>query len=199
VAVPELSPIGWALRPLRRYAEFSGRSPRAEFWWFFPFLMPVFLATWLGVIIAIGSTVSVGDAGVGSTADAKASDATDLALGLGVIFLGLCWLALIVPTVAVQTRRLHDTNRSGWWIGAFYLPYAACIALLIGSAVSAAIAGSGAPAQSDGLLLNSAVVLWLLLFLYSLVLLVFFSLPGTEGPNRFGDDPYGAKLERIFA
>ena len=33
-----LSPIGWALRPLKRYAEFSGRSSRAEFWWFFLFM-----------------------------------------------------------------------------------------------------------------------------------------------------------------
>jgi uncharacterized membrane protein YhaH (DUF805 family) len=40
-----------------------------------------------------------------------------------------------------------------------------------------------------------AVGLWLVL----MVLLIFFSLPGTTGFNRFGDDPYGAKLEHIFA
>jgi uncharacterized membrane protein YhaH (DUF805 family) len=194
-----MSPIVWALRPLRRYAEFSGRSSRAEFWWFSPLLLLVFLATWIGLLVALGSTVSVGtDAGANSQTGAESSDATDFALGAGVIFLGLIWLALIVPTVALQVRRLHDTNRSGWWIGAFYLPYAACIILLIGSAVTAAIGGA-APAQPDGVLLNSAVVLWLLLFLYSIVLLVFFSLPGTEGPNRFGDDPSGPKLEHIFA
>jgi uncharacterized membrane protein YhaH (DUF805 family) len=187
-----MSPVRWALRPLRRYAEFSGRSSRAEFWWFFPFLMPVFLATWLGMIIAIGSTVSAGDAS--SPPSAESSSATDMALGAGIIFLGLSWLALIVPTAALQIRRLHDTDRSGWWVGAFYLIYGLCIVLALAK-VGAELAGLTAVAAPNDPIMAGAVGLWLVL----MVLLIFFSLPGTTGFNRFGDDPYGAKLEHIFA
>jgi len=192
----ELSPIGWALRPLRRYAEFSGRSSRAEFWWFFPFLAPVFLATWLGMIIAVGSTISADHAN--SPTSAEPSSATDMAVGAGVIFLGLMWLALIVPTVALQIRRLHDIDRSGWWVGAFYLVYGLQVVLLLVK-VAAALAGLSAVAAPTDLLIEGAFGLWLALIVYSMVLLIFFFLPGTAGHNRFGDDPRGAKLEHIFA
>jgi uncharacterized membrane protein YhaH (DUF805 family) len=42
-------------------------------------------------------------------------------------------------------------------------------------------------------------IIALLLFVYSIVLLVFFCIPGTKGPNRFGEDPYGADVGEVFA
>ena len=74
-----------------KYATFAGRGVRSEFWWFYLFAL---LMSW-------GANV------VGA-----------LALGgeEGAAMLGLIInLALFVPTLAASSRRLHDTNRSGWW------------------------------------------------------------------------------------
>jgi uncharacterized membrane protein YhaH (DUF805 family) len=43
------------------------------------------------------------------------------------------------------------------------------------------------------------MVLGFAMFIYMIVLLVFYCLPGTKGANRFGDDPYGANVEEVFA
>ena len=37
------------------------------------------------------------------------------------------------------------------------------------------------------------------MFFYMIALIVFYCLPGTQGPNRYGDDPYGANVEEVFA
>src|SRR5438874_2753879 len=137
-----LSPIGWALRPLKRYAEFSGRSSRAEFWWFMLFMMIAYLVVWFGMLMTVGFTA-------GNAASTSPNPLAMLgAFGAVGIFMVLFWLALIVPTIALTVRRLHDSNRSGWWLGAFYLLYAVYLALMFGSvgmALSSAAAGNGAP------------------------------------------------------
>lgn len=76
-----------------QYAGFSGRARRAEYWWFALFSVVV-----LGVAAAIDS-------------------ATGLAFEnnfVGPIYIVIA-LALIIPSIAVTFRRLHDTGRSGWW------------------------------------------------------------------------------------
>lgn len=75
------------------YAIFSGRAKRAEFWWFFLFCM------------IVGLMGSVIDASLG----------LDAAIGGNGVFTTLIQLATFLPSIAVGSRRLHDTNRSGWW------------------------------------------------------------------------------------
>ena len=75
------------------YTIFSGRAKRAEFWWFFLFCM------------IVGLMGSVIDAGLG----------LDTAIGGNGVFTTLIQLATFLPSIAVGSRRLHDTNRSGWW------------------------------------------------------------------------------------
>ncbi|MQF93667.1 MAG: DUF805 domain-containing protein [SAR202 cluster bacterium] len=75
------------------YAIFSGRAKRAEFWWFFLFCM------------IVGLMGSVIDGGLG----------LDAAIGGNGVFTTLIQLATFLPSIAVGSRRLHDTNRSGWW------------------------------------------------------------------------------------
>jgi uncharacterized membrane protein YhaH (DUF805 family) len=190
----KLSPIGWALRPLKRYAEFSGRSSRAEFWWFFLALILFYIVVWIAFFGAMAGSIAAGQSNpsVGMLG----------AVGAGGLLIILFWLALIIPSIAVQVRRLHDVNRSGWWLGGFYLLYAVYLVAMfgmLGSAMSAAAAGGDtAPAFGSGMSAG-IMVLGLVMFVYMIALLVFYCLPGTKGPNRFGDDPYGADVEEVFA
>jgi uncharacterized membrane protein YhaH (DUF805 family) len=87
--------LDWALMPLKRYADFSGRSRRKEYWFFA-----------LGVfVVAILLSIIEGMAGLsGMVAGAYGP--------LTAIF----FLAIIVPAIAVQVRRFHDQDKSGWWV-----------------------------------------------------------------------------------
>lgn len=179
------SPIGWAVRPFKKYAVFSGRAPRAEFWWFFLFVMILYF----GVIMLLG---------VAGAAIMPLNGGNAITSGpaeLIVIFVGLFWLALFIPTLAVQVRRLHDTNRSGWWLGAFWLLYAAYFVLIFGMGFAADPAGSAVGPYAA----LAVGIVAIAFFVYSVVLLVFSCIRGTEGTNRFGPDPYGEDVAEIFA
>jgi uncharacterized membrane protein YhaH (DUF805 family) len=109
--------MNWMLMPLRRYAEFSGRSRRKEYWMF------VLLNLILSAISCTALAVTF-LAGMSETA---------MMTVLTPIFAlhGLAALVFVIPGLAVTIRRLHDTDRSGWnilWglvplIGAFMLLY----------------------------------------------------------------------------
>jgi uncharacterized membrane protein YhaH (DUF805 family) len=181
-----LSPIAWALRPLKNYAKFSGRASRAEFWWFFLFTMIAYVVL----------LFAAGGAGAGL---ASMNPGTALATGTFGGFMavvGLFWLALFIPMLAVQIRRLHDINRTGWWLGAFWLLYIVYIGLTFGLVASVG-ANPGAPPSMGGFAVLGVIAI--VFFVYSIVLLVFFCLPGTKGANRYGDDPYGADVAEVFA
>ena len=76
----------------KKYADFSGRAPRSEFWWFELFL-------WIAMIVAaIIDTMMLGY----SFED------------YGPIYIIYC-VVTFLPAIAVGARRLHDINRSGWW------------------------------------------------------------------------------------
>ena len=187
----EKSPIAWALAPLKRYAEFSGRSSRAEFWWFTLFVVISYLALWFLLIGAVGGMAASGtEPGVGMLG----------AMGAGMIFMALFWLVLLIPTLAVQTRRLHDTNRSGWWLLGFYALYALYFVLSFSTVFSAGMDPATAEQPNMGML-GMTMILGLGLFVYMILLLVFYCLPGTHGPNNYGPDPYGRheNVEEVFS
>jgi uncharacterized membrane protein YhaH (DUF805 family) len=183
-----LSPIAWALRPLKRYAEFSGRSSRAEFWWFFLFMILLYVAFWIVFVASVGASAASG------TQPSLAMIGT---FGIVGILLMLFYLALLIPTIAVQVRRVHDTNRTGWWVGGFYLLYLIYMVVAFGSVFAMQIPEDGSPPNMGSFALVGIIALVMLI--YSIVLLVFFCLPGTKGANRYGDDPYGANVEEVFA
>jgi uncharacterized membrane protein YhaH (DUF805 family) len=84
---------------LSKYATFSGRAPRSEFWWW-----------WLFVVV-VSVVLSLIDSAIGlSISDAKVWGVEVTGL-LTLIFA----LAVLIPGIAVTFRRLHDTGRSGWW------------------------------------------------------------------------------------
>lgn len=191
----DLGPIGWALRPLKRYAEFSGRSSRAELWWF----VLGFFVFWIAMMILLFG----GLAGLGAS-HARPSAGMLGAFGIAWLLLVIGSLVLLVPWLAVQVRRLHDINRSGWWLGGFYLLYLV-YAVFMGSVMFgmlASIRAGSTPPDPAAFGAGFGVVglIGLLQFVYMIVLIVFYCLPGTAGPNRFGPDPYGRdQFDKIFA
>ena len=193
-----LSPIGWALRPLKRYAEFSGRSSRAELWWFFLMMFIVYMIVWFAFAGAIFSSLVA----AGQTGSAEPTAGVLGGLGIGMLLMALVALLLIIPTLAVQVRRLHDTDRSGWWLGGYYLLYLVYMVMAFGSVFSsmnASMTDPTQPPQVNGGMFGATMILGLLLFVYMIALLVFYCLPGTKGQNRFGADPYGQDVEQVFA
>src|SRR6516225_4086946 len=100
----------WATLPLKRYAEFTGRSRRKEYWMF--------------VLLSIGIYL------IASMLDGIAGMNGIIARTYGPIT-ALVALALLVPTLAVSIRRLHDSDRSGWWLLLGLVPMVGEIIVLI--------------------------------------------------------------------
>ena len=103
----------WMIRPLRRYADFQGRSRRMEFWMFQ--LLIVLLAAVFAVIILTMVDFRGGGSGAGS--------AVSIAGGLLTAVAAITYLAIIVPAIAVQVRRFHDQDKSGWLVLLNFVPY----------------------------------------------------------------------------
>ena len=101
--------MNWYLEALKKYATFEGRARRKEFWFFvlFNFLAMVLLA----IVDFLTGTF-------------------DEEVGLGLLS-GLYVLAVFIPSIAVNVRRLHDTDRSGWWILLAFLPLLGALVLLV--------------------------------------------------------------------
>ena len=95
--------MNWYLGCWKKYAEFSGRARRKEFWMFVLFNFLVSIA--VGIVDGILGTNG--------------------ALG------GLYSLAVLIPSLAVAARRLHDTDRSGWWQLIALIPLIGFIVLLV--------------------------------------------------------------------
>jgi uncharacterized membrane protein YhaH (DUF805 family) len=101
--------MNWYLEVLRKYAVFSGRARRSEYWYFvlFNFIISVIL--------------SFIDYGFGWVNTQN---------GVGVLTT-IYSLLVLIPTLAVMVRRLHDTDKSGWWILLGLIPLVGPIVLIV--------------------------------------------------------------------
>ena len=148
----------WMLMPLRRYAEFSGRSRRKEYWMFFLMVLLVYVVGGAMIFSAVWPAITSG-------ASANPFDQFNAVGWLGATIIGLAVLAFFIPTIALHVRRFHDRNMSGWWYLGFLI--------------------AGMIPKIGGL--------------FTLGLLVLMALPGTPGPNRFGNDPKDPLDTEAFA
>ena len=105
--------MSWYLEALKKYAVFGGRSRRKEYWYFVLFSLIVSLV--LSAIDALLGTFS---------------SSTNVGL-LG----GIYGLAIIIPSIAVSVRRLHDIDRTGWWVLMSLVPVIGTIVLLVFAAL----------------------------------------------------------------
>lgn len=157
---PPQMDFGTAIRScFEKYVTFSGRARRAEFWWFFLFLMLVRFAT--GIL-----------------------DMAVMHGARGGPFSALSGLGLLLPWLAVMTRRMHDTGRSGFWVLGFY-----AASIVVGGTFIAALFILFSATEPSG----AAALTMYLCGLGSLAIAVTWTvmlcLKGTYGPNRYGPDP----------
>lgn len=125
--------LEWMIMPLKRYFDFSGRSRRKEYW---SFALLVFI-----VYVVLATLMVVGGLPLGAMMDptgAATIEPPGALFYIGAGLLGLFALGVIIPSIAVVVRRLHDRDMSGWWylgvIVASFIPIVgglAGIALLV--------------------------------------------------------------------
>ena len=148
---------------LSNYAQFSGRARRSEYWWFY--LFTVLVGVFTSVIDAVLNLAFSNDLGIVGTVTS---------------------LGLLLPTLAVTARRLHDTGRTGWWMLLPVIPLVATIVVGF-AAVMAMFFSSG----EDGV-----TALWALLAVCviltvaaAITIIVFLCLDSNPGPNKYGPSP----------
>ena len=104
--------MNWYLEPWKKYAQFSGRACRSEFW---TFALINMLICFVLLVPRIASLVRTGGHGPSP------------------LFFLYCIFVLVgfLPTTACTVRRLHDSNRSGWWYFIAFVPFVGGLILLV--------------------------------------------------------------------
>ena len=100
--------MDWYLEVLKKYAVFEGRAGRKEYWFFILFNILISMA--LGYVDWLIGNINP-------------------ETGLGVLS-GIYALGVMIPGMAVSVRRLHDTDRSGWWLLITFVPVIGAIVFL---------------------------------------------------------------------
>lgn len=169
-------------RPLLRFADFSGRARRAEYWSFMGLQFLIYLACFVMIAGAFGSI-----------RHDPSGAFMSILLWVGIMTVVLVLFAL--PNYAVLARRLHDIGKSAIWM-ALLLPGIVAQATTFssitrmvrlaasGGAMTEAEATHAAVAAAGGSALVSIIAM-----VCQLVLFIMTVLPGQTGPNRFGPDP----------
>lgn len=106
--------LAWIMLPLKRYADFTGRSCRREFWMF----QLLYVAIGIVVFLALGSDAST-YGGMGALS------------ALTILSACIALLGLTIPLIAVQVRRFHDQDKSGLLALINLIPYAGAIVVLV--------------------------------------------------------------------
>ena len=101
--------MNWYLKVLKNYTGFEGRARRKEYWMFFL----------INIIISIVLVIIDSKTGL-----------INQEVGYG-LFSGIYTLGVLLPSIAVSMRRLHDTGRSGWWLLISFIPLIGIIVLFV--------------------------------------------------------------------
>ncbi len=136
-----------------KYADFKGRARRSEYWW------------WCLLCFIICTVTRF----------------IDQILSLGHIVTMIAWLILVIPSMAVGTRRLHDTGRSGWWIVAEFV-MAVIMWIMVFSVESLVY-------YSSAIWIILYYIVVLLTFFVCFVILYFSVLDSHKGENQYGPSP----------
>jgi len=142
----------------RKCFKFSGRAPRSEYWWW------ILFAWILGLIAFMLDALLFG---------ASFGQAEGFAPLNSVVS-----LLLLIPGLSVSFRRLHDVNRSGWWIIAPYCIW--FVSFLFTFVISVFLQTIGS---------TLIFLVFLISIVYMIAIFIWFCTKGTIGPNKYGPDP----------
>lgn len=155
--------MNWYLAVLKKYAVFNGRARRKEYWYFILFNLIVSIVLYL-VDLGIGNLT-------GFYLDPKSQTG---------LLQTLYSLAVLIPSIAVLVRRLHDTERSGWWVlWPIILSIIAAITLIVGTTHD----------MENALLMILGLLLLLVVCGIYIAIFVFTLLPSDPLPNKYGPNP----------
>ncbi len=154
------------LRPIAKYADFTGRARRAEYWQFLLFQAFVYIC--LGIVFGLGLS--------------KTHTLVETLAGF-VIAVAVFGLFCLLPNLAVMVRRLHDTGKSAWWL-LLYLPSLASVVL---TAYQIAALKTQGIADVHGV--GDNPLLGLACLGSRLYLLYLMRKRGDAGANAYGPDP----------
>ena len=155
----------------RKYGDFSGRAPRPEYWW------------WLVGYVIAGSILATIDAFIVSLVDQE-----DAFSPLYLVFV----LAVLLPSLAVTSRRLHDIGKSGWWLLVWigitsigWIPFALGAAAL---ALGLLDEWSGTNVELIPLILGGFLTLVVQVSVF-IWMVLWLARQGDAGPNSYGPSP----------
>ena len=134
----------------KKYFVFKGRAKRSEYWWFFLCYILAGVASQLLDVVVLGQSFWIHYGSINTIVN----------------------LILIIPILSAGARRLHDTNRSGWW------------QLL--SLIGLAIAYYQKDMLTKGLITSSYFILWILALGIYILLIVWLASEGKKKKNKFG-------------
>ncbi len=113
--------MNWYIEVLKKYVVFSGRASRSEYWYFALF------STLISIILTV-IDLSMGSGSADSSV--SADDGMAMSVNMGLLG-GIYSLAVLLPSLGVSFRRLHDTDHSAWWLLIALIPLIGAIVLLV--------------------------------------------------------------------
>ena len=116
-------------RGLSQWKNYSGRATIAEYWWYFLFEILIFLPVYVVIIIGLAVSTPRHSKATLTTAATTTGGSSALATLMLLLFLVVVVL-LAIPRIALSVRRLHDTNRSGWYLLLGFVPFGSIVLLV---------------------------------------------------------------------
>ena len=168
------------------FFSFQGRINRAKLWLFIPIVFAIEVVYFiLFSVLFGGSMIAILKGGPGGLMAGGAS------MGLGAILTCALVLIIIIAGLALAVKRLHDRNKTGWWLIVFWLiPFVINCAILVNTI--------GAMHDTSGALpMTNPVMMVLRLASFALGLWGFvelYCLRGTAGDNQYGPDPLAGSV-----
>ncbi len=165
---------------LAKYVTFSGRAPRAEYWFFVLFILLLsFIATaidWTFFTSVIRLSSDAGSATV-----ARSSQPVQTVVSL----------VVLLPHLAAAWRRMHDSGRSGWYVLLPTVLAAGAFAILIfGIGAASHFHGGTLDRMLTGATLLVVLPTFLILLLSPLIVLWWLTRPSQPGANQYGPNPH---------
>ena len=164
----------WFFKCLKQYADFSGRARRKEYWWFMVINFIISMALLIGWLIPL---VKLGyNSAISGVEDIDEMEIMLTAMKSPFLYIYmLYYLAILIPSIAVTVRRLHDIGKSGYW--AFFI---------YGGSFLGSI--SQYSLQTNTL---AYIIIALFCFVIIIISLVWMFTNSDYGPNQYGPNPKG--------